>query len=289
MDTPKPGEKINIELMYIYQWLDTLTLSHPKKNISRDFSDGQLLAEVIKHYCPKIVDLNTYLPAATTNQKCYNWNTLHNRVLKKLGVKLTKQEINDIILCKSLAIEHLLEKIYTGIEKFTGKSLGFKKDDEFSKENDIDELKNELNVKKKNLATLRELVDNLEKKFENLKNEKEDFERKIYELSGNNNVNFNISTKNNEKNEENKEDEKKEDKNNNDNSKNDDNENKSEENKSEENKSEENKSEENKSEDNKSEENKSEENKSENSEENENKSEENKSENNEEDEKNNEE
>ena len=289
MDSPKPGEKINIELMYIYQWLDTLTLSHPKKNISRDFSDGQLLAEVIKHYCPKIVDLNTYLPAATTNQKCYNWNTLHNRVLKKLGVKLTKQEINDIILCKSLAIEHLLEKIYTGIEKFTGKSLGFKKDDEFSKENDIDELKNELNVKKKNLATLRELVDNLEKKFENLKNEKEDFERKIYELSGNNNVNFNISTKNNEKNEENKGSEKKEDKNNNDNSKNDDNENKSEENKSEENKSEENKSEENKSEDNKSEENKSEENKSENSEENENKSEENKSENNEEDEKNNEE
>ena len=289
MDTPKPGEKINIELMYIYQWLDTLTLSHPKKNISRDFSDGQLLAEVIKHYCPKIVDLNTYLPAATTNQKCYNWDTLHNRVLKKLGVKLTKQEINDIILCKSLAIEHLLEKIYTGIEKFTGKSLGFKKDDEFSKENDIDELKNELNVKKKNLATLRELVDNLEKKFENLKNEKEDFERKIYELSGNNNVNFNISTKNNEKNEENKGSEKKEDKNNNDNSKNDDNENKSEENKSEENKSEENKSEENKSEDNKSEENKSEENKSENSEENENKSEENKSENNEEDEKNNEE
>ena len=289
MDTPKPGEKINVELMYIYQWLDTLTLSHPKKNISRDFSDGQLLAEVIKHYCPKIVDLNTYLPAATTNQKCYNWNTLHNRVLKKLGVKLTKQEINDIILCKSLAIEHLLEKIYTGIEKFTGKSLGFKKDDEFSKENDIDELKNELNVKKKNLATLRELVDNLEKKFENLKNEKEDFERKIYELSGNNNVNFNISTKNNEKNEENKGSEKKEDKNNNDNSKNDDNENKSEENKSEENKSEENKSEENKSEDNKSEENKSEENKSENSEENENKSEENKSENNEEDENNNEE
>ena len=280
MDSPKPGEKINIELMYIYQWLDTLTLSHPKKNISRDFSDGQLLAEVIKHYCPKIVDLNTYLPAATTNQKCYNWNTLHTRVLKKLGVKLTKQEINDIILCKSLAIEHLLEKVYSGIEKFTGKSLGFKKDDEFSKENDIDELKNELNVKKKNLATLRELVDNLEKKFEDLKIEKEDFERKIYELSGNNNVNFNISTKNNEKNEEKNENEKKEDKNNNDNSKNNDNENKSEENKSENNEE----NEENKSENNEE----NEENKSENNEENEN-NDENKSENNEEDENNNEE
>ena len=37
MDTPKPGEKINIELMYIYQWLDTLTLSHPKKKYIKRF------------------------------------------------------------------------------------------------------------------------------------------------------------------------------------------------------------------------------------------------------------
>ena len=284
MDTPKPGEKINVELMYIYQWLDTLTLSHPKKNISRDFSDGQLLAEVIKHYCPKIVDLNTYLPAATTNQKCYNWDTLHNRVLKKLGVKLTKKEINDIILCKSLAIEHLLEKIYTGIEKFTGKSLGFKKDDEFSKENDIDELKNELNVKKKNLATLKELVDSLEKKFEDLKIEKENLEKKIYELGGNINSNFNDIKKKNEKNEEKKENENKEDNNNNYKSKNSDNENKNENNNDNKNEN----NEENENEDNKSENNEeNEDNKSENNEENEN--EDNKSENNEENENNNEE
>ena len=31
MENNKPGEKINLELMYIYNWLDTLTLSHPKK------------------------------------------------------------------------------------------------------------------------------------------------------------------------------------------------------------------------------------------------------------------
>jgi hypothetical protein len=155
----KPGEKINLELMYIYNWLDTLTLSHPKKNISRDFSDGQLLAEVIKHYLPKMVDLNNYLPASTTNQKCYNWNTLHTRVLKKINVKLSKKEINDIIMCKSLAIEHLLEKVYVGIEKTIGKSLGFKQDDNFYPENSIDDLKKNLKNKKRDLKSLKEVVE----------------------------------------------------------------------------------------------------------------------------------
>jgi hypothetical protein len=28
------------ELMYIYEWVDSVQLSRPKKNISRDFSDG---------------------------------------------------------------------------------------------------------------------------------------------------------------------------------------------------------------------------------------------------------
>jgi hypothetical protein len=28
------------EIMHIYEWVDSVTLSRPKKNISRDFSDG---------------------------------------------------------------------------------------------------------------------------------------------------------------------------------------------------------------------------------------------------------
>ncbi len=28
------------ELMYIYEWVDSVPLSRPKKNISRDFADG---------------------------------------------------------------------------------------------------------------------------------------------------------------------------------------------------------------------------------------------------------
>ena len=298
----KPGEKINLELMYIYNWLDTLTLSHPKKNISRDFSDGQLLAEVIKHYLPKMVDLNNYLPASTTNQKCYNWNTLQTRVLKKLNVKLSKKEINDIIMCKSLAIEHLLEKVYVGIEKTIGKSLGFKKDDDYVPENSIEELKKNLKNKKIDLKSLKEVVEDLEKKLEILKSEKEDFENQIAKLTGvNNNKNSNnennidnnnnnIDTNNNDENKEengnvnkddneNKEENGSENKNDNDNkeeningSNNNDNENNNdEENKDEENKDEEenkdDKNEEEKNEEEKSEEEKNSEEEKENNEE----------------------
>lgn len=28
------------ELMYVYEWVDSVPLSRPKKNIARDFSDG---------------------------------------------------------------------------------------------------------------------------------------------------------------------------------------------------------------------------------------------------------
>ena len=37
-------------------------------------------------------------------------------MLKKIGVKMSKQEINDVITCKTFAIEHLLQRIYDAIQ-----------------------------------------------------------------------------------------------------------------------------------------------------------------------------
>ena len=51
------------EMQLIYNWIDEIPLSRPKKNISRDFSDGVLLAEVLKQYFPKDVDLHNYSAA----------------------------------------------------------------------------------------------------------------------------------------------------------------------------------------------------------------------------------
>lgn len=48
------------DLQVVYNWVDTIPLSRPKRNIARDFSDGVLIAEVIKNFLPKDVDLHNY-------------------------------------------------------------------------------------------------------------------------------------------------------------------------------------------------------------------------------------
>ncbi len=64
------------ELQLLYTWVDEIPLTRPKKNISRDFSDGVLMAEVIKHFYPKLVQMHNYSAASSVTQKLYNWNTL---------------------------------------------------------------------------------------------------------------------------------------------------------------------------------------------------------------------
>jgi len=74
------------DLQTVYNWVDSIPLSRPKRNIARDFSDGCLVAEVVKHYIPKLVELHNYSAAHSQSQKMYNWNTLNLKVFKKLGV-----------------------------------------------------------------------------------------------------------------------------------------------------------------------------------------------------------
>jgi hypothetical protein len=54
-------------------------LSRPKKNITRDFADGVLLAEIISHYFPKLVELHNYIASTSAATKLANWNTLNSK------------------------------------------------------------------------------------------------------------------------------------------------------------------------------------------------------------------
>jgi hypothetical protein len=89
------------QLQGVYTWLDSIPLSRPKRNCTRDFSDGGecscargscirfgdvgppavLLAEVIHHYFPKLVQLHNYSAANSIKQKMYNWSTLNRECL----------------------------------------------------------------------------------------------------------------------------------------------------------------------------------------------------------------
>ena len=70
---------------------------------------------MIKYHYPKLVDLHNYPSSSSTEMKISNWNTLNHKVLKKLGLKITKEEINNVVNSKAGAIELLLSKVYRAI------------------------------------------------------------------------------------------------------------------------------------------------------------------------------
>jgi hypothetical protein len=84
------------DLQNIYRWIDAVPLSRPKRNFARDFADGVLASEVIKHFQPKLVDLHNYSKSNSQDTKKYNWNTLNTKVLKKLGYSVSKGDIESV-------------------------------------------------------------------------------------------------------------------------------------------------------------------------------------------------
>lgn len=99
-------------IMLIYEWIDSFNFTRPKKNITRDFCDGVLMAELVKTLAPNLVELHNYPSASSTKQKQQNWQTLNRKVMRQLGISIAQQEIDAIISCKPFAVEQVLAKVY---------------------------------------------------------------------------------------------------------------------------------------------------------------------------------
>ncbi|KAJ3276621.1 Sperm flagellar protein 1 [Terramyces sp. JEL0728] len=106
------------EIQDLYDWIDQAKFSRPKRNITRDFSDGVACAELIHHFIPKIVDLHNYSPANSMSQKLYNWNTLNFKVFKKLGYVTSDEIIHCIVAMRPGYVEYLLYELRFKIESF---------------------------------------------------------------------------------------------------------------------------------------------------------------------------
>ena len=178
------NEQEENELMYIYEWVDSIELSRPKKNIARDFSDGVLLAEIIKSYLPRLVDLHNYPSCSNTKHKESNWNVLNNKVLKRLGIKLTKKEINDIIKCEHLAIEHLLQRLYGVLQSKINMNKDIKNNsnNNFNK-NNIDKLRKTLEEKENVIKQLHDIIEVLHLKLKNSEDMEKILENKVAQLT----------------------------------------------------------------------------------------------------------
>ncbi|XP_048647389.1 sperm flagellar protein 1-like isoform X1 [Marmota marmota marmota] len=100
-------------------WLDQLPLSRPKRHLTRDFSDGGaggaaeagrgvLVAEIVKHFHPRLVDLHSYIPACNTDQKLSNWSLLNRKVFRKLCFCVSEEDIRKVVANVPGAIEPIL-------------------------------------------------------------------------------------------------------------------------------------------------------------------------------------
>eukprot|EP00127_Corallochytrium_limacisporum_P005143 Clim_evm49s199 gene=Clim_evmTU49s199 len=112
------------DLQRLYLWLDEIPLSRPKRNITRDFSDGVMAAEVVKHYIPKIVDLHNYPAASNSNMKANNWKTLNQKVFKKLNFFVPESVVKDVASCKQGVVEVVLNNLRVKIEAYVLKHQG---------------------------------------------------------------------------------------------------------------------------------------------------------------------
>ena len=106
------------EIQGIYEWVDSIPLSRPKRNITRDFSDGVPVAEAVKYFIPGLVDIHNYIAASSTRQKLNNWNTLNIKVFKKMGFQLAPIDIEACVNCVPDAIERVLKLVQIKIEEF---------------------------------------------------------------------------------------------------------------------------------------------------------------------------
>eukprot|EP00992_Anisonema_acinus_P013275 TRINITY_DN8650_c0_g1_i1.p1 TRINITY_DN8650_c0_g1~~TRINITY_DN8650_c0_g1_i1.p1 ORF type:complete len:242 (+),score=54.38 TRINITY_DN8650_c0_g1_i1:59-727(+) len=111
------------ELQALYLWVDEVPLSRPKRNIARDFSDGVLMAELIKHFFPKLIDLHNYSATQSVVQKRYNWATLDTKVFKKLHFEVSKDDINEVTACVPGAVERVLSNFKTKVLQLQQKRL----------------------------------------------------------------------------------------------------------------------------------------------------------------------
>lgn len=177
------------KLMYIYEWVDSIPLSRQKKNISRDFNDAVLLAEMIKYHYPRLVEMHNYPSACSTKQKLSNWNTLNTKVLKKLGLKISKEEINDVMTSKPNAIENLLAKVYRVIHGIPQESKKSQKADSYQNMNNNNNNPGEIRQKNRGgteeETKLQEMILQRDQEILNLKEHIENLERQINESNDN--------------------------------------------------------------------------------------------------------
>uniref|UniRef100_W5M091 Sperm flagellar protein 1 n=1 Tax=Lepisosteus oculatus TaxID=7918 RepID=W5M091_LEPOC len=111
------GDLDEDSLQELYAWVDRAPLSRPKRNITRDFSDGVLTAEIVKFHFPKLVEMHNYVPASSTQQKVNNWSHLNRKVFNRLNFSVPEELVRKVAQCTPGMVELVLHSLRQKIEE----------------------------------------------------------------------------------------------------------------------------------------------------------------------------
>jgi hypothetical protein len=75
------------------------------------------MAEMIKHYFPKLVELHNFQAVHSNDAKKKNWQTLNFKVFKRLNFELSEEVIDSIVMCKTGTVERVLLLLRTKIDR----------------------------------------------------------------------------------------------------------------------------------------------------------------------------
>ncbi|XP_044119310.1 sperm flagellar protein 1 isoform X3 [Neovison vison] len=76
-----------------------------------------LVAEVIKFYFPKMVEMHNYVPANSLQQKLSNWGHLNRKVLNKLNFSVPEDVMRKIAQCAPGVVELVLIPLRQRLEE----------------------------------------------------------------------------------------------------------------------------------------------------------------------------
>ncbi|XP_055915646.1 sperm flagellar protein 1 [Eupeodes corollae] len=86
------------QLQELKEWLNKFSLDKIdfSNKFHRDFSDGVIIAMILKEIYPKLVDLHNYPSSSSVKLKRINWETLNHKVFKKLGIQQSPNVLDSI-------------------------------------------------------------------------------------------------------------------------------------------------------------------------------------------------
>ncbi|XP_023030922.1 sperm flagellar protein 1-like [Drosophila willistoni] len=106
---PKKTSLTSVEQYELNQWLQENNINPAK--LRRSFTDVVPLARLLSRYYPELVDVNFYPPRNSVQSKLSNWDLFSKRVLVKLGLRVTREEMDRVARCVPGAIDLLLHNI----------------------------------------------------------------------------------------------------------------------------------------------------------------------------------